>query len=364
MSRRPTVSSDLLRLALRYARSVGLNATAALAGCGLDPGHMDPDGRVGAAEYGTFLDALARESGDACFGLHLGASTPAFAGGHLVLAIVANSPTLGGGLERLLRYHRLLSDAVEPSLSRAGKTTSLRLAPAPGVRLGRDSVDAVVAMLVRIIRGLAPAAAVVGVGLRRDRPPAVSEHERVLGVPVRFEALADTVDLATAALDGPLVGSPEVLAALEPVAARHLAVMDGPAFAGRVRVALRRALLDDGELPSLDRLARSLGVGARTLQVRLREEGSGFRVVAEAVRHELAEELLRAPEPSLSEIAFTLGFGDQSAFTNAFRRWAGTTPGHFRAGRPAPPRAASPRSRGSAGAGARSARRRPGPARR
>jgi AraC-like DNA-binding protein len=253
---------------------------------------------------------------------------------------------------------------VEPSLSRAGRTTSLRLAPAPGARLGRDSADAVVAMLALMIRGLAPAAALVGVALRRERPPGAPEHERVLGVPVRFGAPADALDLATAALDGPLVGSPEVLAALEPIAARRLAVMAGPAFTGRVRVALRRALLEDGELPSLDRLARSLGVGTRTLQVRLREEGNGFRAVAGAVRQELAEELLRAPDASLSEIAFTLGFGDQSAFTNAFRRWAGTTPGRFRAERPAPSRAASPRSRGSARAGARSARRRPGLARR
>jgi AraC-like DNA-binding protein len=33
---------------------------------------------------------------------------------------------------------------------------------------------------------------------------------------------------------------------------------------------------------------------------------------------------------SLAEIAFLLGFSDQSAFTRAFRRWTGDTPGAWR----------------------------------
>ena len=35
---------------------------------------------------------------------------------------------------------------------------------------------------------------------------------------------------------------------------------------------------------------------------------------------------------SLAEIAWLLGFSDQSAFTRAFKRWMGVTPGAWRGG--------------------------------
>ncbi len=36
--------------------------------------------------------------------------------------------------------------------------------------------------------------------------------------------------------------------------------------------------------------------------------------------------MLRAREHSLAEIAYELGYSDQSAFTRAFRRWTGLSP--------------------------------------
>jgi AraC-like DNA-binding protein len=41
---------------------------------------------------------------------------------------------------------------------------------------------------------------------------------------------------------------------------------------------------------------------------------------------------LRDLAMSLADIAFLLGFADQSAFTRAFRRWTDDTPSAFRVG--------------------------------
>ena len=45
----------------------------------------------------------------------------------------------------------------------------------------------------------------------------------------------------------------------------------------------------------------------------------------------MAEQLLRK-QPRLADVADALGFSDESAFTKAFRRWSGVTPGQFRQG--------------------------------
>ncbi len=48
----------------------------------------------------------------------------------------------------------------------------------------------------------------------------------------------------------------------------------------------------------------------------------------------MAKGYLTDPELSLAQIAYLLGYGDQSAFSNAFRRWTGHSPRRFRAGAP------------------------------
>ena len=98
----------------------------------------------------------------------------------------------------------------------------------------------------------------------------------------------------------------------------------------RLHEALRKALV--GGSPSLDEVASSLGMSARSLQRRLSESGTTFRTEIDAVRNHTAQLLLQDPKLALSEVAWLLGFSDPRAFTRAFRRWHGVTPSAFRGG--------------------------------
>jgi AraC-like DNA-binding protein len=48
--------------------------------------------------------------------------------------------------------------------------------------------------------------------------------------------------------------------------------------------------------------------------------------VLEDVRHDLAMRYLASPELSITEIAFLLGFEDESGFRRSFKRWKGQGP--------------------------------------
>jgi AraC-like DNA-binding protein len=74
-------------------------------------------------------------------------------------------------------------------------------------------------------------------------------------------------------------------------------------------------------------------VSVRTLQRKLVATGTTFREVSETVRGRLAEGYLTDPGVSIAEVAFLLGFSDQSSFNRAFRRWTGESPGRWRRGR-------------------------------
>jgi AraC-like DNA-binding protein len=67
-------------------------------------------------------------------------------------------------------------------------------------------------------------------------------------------------------------------------------------------------------------VAQALRMSSRTLQLRLRREGTSFAELIDAERRRVAEELERLGTPA-KEIAFRLRFQDPSALIRARRRW-------------------------------------------
>ncbi|WP_367114619.1 helix-turn-helix transcriptional regulator [Aquabacterium sp.] len=66
------------------------------------------------------------------------------------------------------------------------------------------------------------------------------------------------------------------------------------------------------------------------------QRGISFRSFIDELRQALALGYMRDPNLSLVDIAYLLGFSEQSAFQRAFKRWTGQTPGDYRR-KPAPP---------------------------
>lgn len=97
-------------------------------------------------------------------------------------------------------------------------------------------------------------------------------------------------------------------------------------YRGVLQEILRQQFLEGDEV-SVSQAARKLGTSVRTFQRRLLIEGSSFHDVVDAVRRELACQLLARREHSVGDVAYTLQYSDVSAFIRAFRRWTGTTPG-------------------------------------
>ncbi|HEX2530500.1 MAG TPA: helix-turn-helix transcriptional regulator [Burkholderiaceae bacterium] len=80
------------------------------------------------------------------------------------------------------------------------------------------------------------------------------------------------------------------------------------------------------------------------MQRKLGEVGIGFQQVLDRTRHELATDYLKNDKLSLAEIAFLLGYREQSSFNHAFKEWTGFNPGAYRS-RLAPASGAEPRWR-------------------
>ena len=86
-------------------------------------------------------------------------------------------------------------------------------------------------------------------------------------------------------------------------------------------------------VPTARQVASALGMSERTFARRLQAEDTSFRALVDDVRREMARSYLSDPELSLAQVAYLIGYGDQSAFSNSFRRWTGQSPRRFRSQR-------------------------------
>jgi AraC-like DNA-binding protein len=111
---------------------------------------------------------------------------------------------------------------------------------------------------------------------------------------------------------------------------RRLADLDAGASVSERVAAVLLEHLPSG-LVSMDDVAKRLIMSRRTLQRRLRDEGTSFQVILRDVRHDLALHYLTESELTATEISYLIGFEDANSFFRAFHDWTGSTPHAIRA---------------------------------
>jgi AraC-like DNA-binding protein len=62
----------------------------------------------------------------------------------------------------------------------------------------------------------------------------------------------------------------------------------------------------------------------------MNERDETFKSVLDEVRRGLALTYIAQPSIDLAELAYLLGFSDQTAFQRAFKKWTGTSPGKYK----------------------------------
>jgi len=95
--------------------------------------------------------------------------------------------------------------------------------------------------------------------------------------------------------------------------------------ADRVRLTAAR-LMPSGRARAHD-IAAEIGISERSLRRRLEDEGTSLRGILEEVRKTHALNWLERRTMSPKQAASLLGYSDPSAFSRAFKRWTGRTPG-------------------------------------
>ncbi len=315
------------------ATDARVDRAALLRSVGIDPtGEPDPGFNLDdQAYYGFFAEAARRDADGATLPLRTGASMRLDEYGAWGLAWKA-ALNLRGAMQRAERYARMLTSVTTYELVDASEGAWFKLHREGerilGLRLSNEaSIASAYSLSLQVAtEPFSPLA----VCFKHEGPRDRAGHEAHFGCPVHFGADRDALLMPGDALARPNQLSDAGMARFfDRFLDEELARMTEPeALDKRVRAEISQAL--SGGVPMVSDIASRLGMSARTLQRRLGENGVSYQDLVDDSRRRLAERLLRETRYSLLDVAFMTGFSEQSAFTRAFKRWAGQTPRSFR----------------------------------
>jgi len=244
-----------------------------------------------------------------------------------------NCRTVGKAIEKNFQYHNLIMDIITPEMYCSGPyacvTWKLKHPSVKTQRQFSESIIAIQAVMLRILTE--ESIQFNSVRFSHARPAGVDEHERIFRAPMKFGCERNEILFSKSYLDQPVAfGNTTVLAGLEQLVQEQLHSAYGvPSYTEKISRILSKKIIT-GKDTDIDAISGDLAMGTRTLQSKLKKEGTSFRQIFDDVRKKIAVSALKDMDTTICEIALMLKFSDQSAFHNAFKRWTGKTPGQYR----------------------------------
>lgn len=243
-----------------------------------------------------------------------------------------SSPDLRAAIEDTSKFHNLLGPAVTYSIRPIGNSACFEIAwKDRSYAKYHRHIEFLLFSGVSRMRFLTKTH-FFPLEVRFDHKVGSSRHafEKLAGFPLVFESDAPEIILSLSSLDLPIPTYDERLHEhLMEYGQRLLGEQkDGdPSLRSRVESLLMASL--PGRILTTDEVAVGLGLSARTFARRLAEDGNTYRDIVDALRGDLAKTFMKDGVP-LAEIAHSLGYADQAAFSTAFKRWTGVSPGRFK----------------------------------
>jgi AraC-like DNA-binding protein len=178
--------------------------------------------------------------------------------------------------------------------------------------------------IVRELSDLSPKEVVFS----RKAPADIAPYSRLFRAPIRFNA-------ESSALIYDRVEFEKALPSANPVMHDMLKQRIAEYWAAKspdITRSMKRSLFPQVLMGPINQsmAAQAMAMTPRTLNRRLKTEGTSFREQTDMLRQDLGDQLLMHTSIPITQISMALGYSAPSIFTRACRRWSGMTPSELR----------------------------------
>jgi len=328
---RPSIIGTWIHVIANLVESFGCDRNLLLRKAGIDSRDTrSPEARIPIAVYSRLWDLVVAYTDDPCIGLKVVSHLKPTTFHALGIALMA-SGTIREAMERLLQFYQIITDEVNVRINFGEKVTDLCFSPFSDRPLPvAASVDAFMAVTITYARilddeDLRPKS----VEFMHENPGNIKPFLALFKAPVSFSAADNRISFFTRDILKPLpAGNSEIARRNDQIAREYLSRFKKDRLDYQVHEKIVE-LLALGE-PSLEKVARSIGVSARSLNRYLGQRNTSYRDILTETRKQLAVQYLRQRQFSVIDVAFRLGYSGSSNFSRAFKQWFGMCPSEYR----------------------------------
>ncbi|MCG8313322.1 MAG: AraC family transcriptional regulator [Pseudomonadales bacterium] len=324
-----TINSSMLKAFTEFLRWKGLNTNDLLDTIGLSLAAIENDDQqVDADFYPRLMQAAIDQTGENDLGFQFGKRANPERWG-VVGYIMSSCQTLAEAIQCQQRYQQLVGSIGNIAIQLKGPYLELRWETdeAPMAALAEEAITGWITY-GRWITGVDKKPHQVF--FQHPEQEHTQAYRDYYGCPVEFSAGYNGIQFPFTFLNLPLrqanTGYKSWLLSLGD---KKLYELDNqPEYLINLHRVVAESLPNG--VPELAQAAEQLNTTSRSLQRKLKQQDLTYKQLVEQVRLELAKRLLKHTQQSMLEITFLLGFSEQSAFTRAFKRNTGKSPGEFR----------------------------------
>ncbi len=329
-----SVSVALLKHLKNYGEKYGINFSEI---AGVDWSELtalrDGRKRISGKQFERIWRQIVSVTPDPHPGLNLGREIAGnFPGGNLLFTMMVNCATIGGALDTFVRYHRIMADIIQPRVQRDGNVTYLSWQSSQGTLPPHPDLSEALLYIYYCIFGHLSEGKLHPVEVRFSHvePDDLSVYRQLFKSQIIFGAQRNELVVASGALEIEInLANQELFEILENYAARIASLIGAEHVWSNRVVTLTSEMLIKGIKPEIDTVAKKLAVSRRSLQAKLKDEATTYRNCLATVRKQIALDYLAKPDTTLADVAFLLGYSEQSAFNHAFKRWTGKSPKEY-----------------------------------
>ncbi|MGC3947606.1 MAG: AraC family transcriptional regulator ligand-binding domain-containing protein [Chryseolinea sp.] len=270
-------------------------------------------------------DVALSETGEKFLGLYLGEKiSPAILG--MIGYLMQSSQTLLDALQSLARFNDLHSTMMKYELVESGDRVEITYHAAEiwtqqYPESVRQSIELAMSGIVTFFQMLA-ARPVYPLKIElsfeaRPRP----EYERIFRADIQFNTNRNTITFRKSDLLRQVVSHDKSLfVRFNDILEKKLQSMNAQeTLTDKIGHAI---LLDfKGNSPSVEVMATHMNMTPRTIQRKLKEEQTTYRIIAARFKRELATVVMENNKFGVSEVARMLGYSDSSALRKAMKKW-------------------------------------------
>ena len=328
---KPTTIASWVLLVAQALDNAGVNSKGLFLKAGI---HLDksvsPQARFPSHQMAKVWQLAVEETNDPYFALQL---APIFQPSiYSAIGIsISSSKNFHEALSRAVKYHQLASDAAQLQLEISPDYVDLIfIVPEENRPVADEAIEAFCITLLVLFRSMSDATlAPLSVTFEHVKNVNSEPYEQYFSAPVAFTQSQTRIRFSSDILERDLLfANPQLAAVVDEWVEQYLSSFKSDLISTDVKAyVLHHLALGDTDQSSA---ASSLGLSVRSLQRKLKLEDTSYSDILDECRQQMAKKYIRQKQIPIAEIAYLLGFSDQSNFTRSFRRWTDNTPQKYR----------------------------------